>query len=322
MKRFLWAGYRIIRGCIFRIAGRDPLGGPVSLRDEFHAARILTTQSRPSPVRDDGSFRLWSTSLGEFWAPLKADAHFMLMLQTEAALNVYRFGKHKTVIDCGANIGFATRQALSNGAEIVIAFEPCPENAECYSRNFAQEILSGRVVLCRKGAWSGISRVFLGVSEAANPGSPSIRPADKSEVVEVEKDKGGNSGLWIDTTTIDAVVEGQALSSVDFIKMDIEGAEVEALLGASETIRRSRPFIGLGTEHTSDIYDNNVSVIRTIRSIEPAYQYLVTESHPFKSAGRGWVMAPHSIYFWVPEAASPGAVMASPQPSSRAKSVS
>ena len=315
MKRFLWAWYRILRGGFFRIAGKDPLGGPLSLRDEFHAARVLTTQTRPSPVRDDGSFRLWNTSLGEFWAPLKADEHFMLMLQTEAALNVYRFGKHKTVIDCGANIGFATRQALNNGAEIVIAFEPCPENAECYSRNFAREILSGRVVLCRKGAWSGVSRVFLGVTEAANPGSPSIRQSVNGESAEAaEVAEGGNSGLWIDTINIDAVVRGQALSSVDFIKMDIEGAEVEALLGASETIRKSRPFIGLGTEHTSDIYANNVSVIRTIRSIEPAYQYLVTESHPAKSSSRGggWVMAPHSIYFWVPDA----------PPSSRANSVS
>jgi FkbM family methyltransferase len=311
MKRFLWAWYRIVRGGFFRIAGKDPLGGPVSLRDEFHAARILTTQSSPSPMRDDGSFRLWKTSLGDFWAPLKADVHFMLMLQTEAALNVYRFGKHKTVIDCGANIGFATRQALNNGAEIVIAFEPCPENAECYSRNFAPEILSGRVVLHRKGAWSGISRVFLGVTEAANPGSPSIRQSVNGEAAEAGD--GGNSGLWIDTITIDAVVRAQGLSSVDFIKMDIEGAEVEALKGAGETIRGSRPFIGLGTEHTSDIYANNVSVISTIRSIEPAYQYLVTESHPFKSASRGgWVMAPHSIYFWVPEGAS----------SSRANSVS
>jgi FkbM family methyltransferase len=294
MKRFLWAWYRILRGWSFRVAGKDPLGHPVSLSEEFGAARVLTTQSQPTPVRDDGSFRLWTTSLGEFWAPLKADLHFMLMLQTEATLNVYRFGKHKVVLDCGANIGFATRQALANGAELVIGFEPCPENGDCYSRNFEKEIASGRVVLYRKGVWSSISRVFLGISETANPGSPSIRPADEND--EKEKD----SGLWIDTTTIDAIVQAHALKSVDFIKMDIEGAEVEALTGAAETIRKFRPFIGLGTEHTDDIYENNVSVIRTIQSIEPAYQYRVTEAHPFKSAKKGWVMAPHSVYFWVP----------------------
>jgi len=308
MKRVLWAWYRILRAWSFRVAGKDPLGSPPNLREEFHAARVLTTQSTPVPIREDGKFRLWSTSLGEFWAPLKGDVHFMLMLQTEATLNVYRFGRHKSVIDCGANIGFATRQALNNGAEIVIAFEPCPENADCYARNFANEIASGRVVLYRKGVWSSISRVFLGISEAANPGSPSIRQSGEP------KEEEGSSGLWIDTITIDAVVKTHALSSVDFIKMDIEGAEVEALLGAAETIRKFRPFIGLGTEHTSDIYENNVAVIRTIRSIEPAYQYLVTESHPFKSAGCGWVLAPHSVYFWVAETAPRAAVIPAAEP--------
>jgi hypothetical protein len=53
-------------------------------------------------------------------------------------------------------------------------------------------------------------------------------------------------------TTIDTIVEVLKLPRVDFIKMDIEGAEVPAIVGASLTLRRFRPRLAIATEHKPD----------------------------------------------------------------------
>ncbi|MGB9878164.1 MAG: FkbM family methyltransferase, partial [bacterium] len=48
---------------------------------------------------------------------------------------------------------------------------------------------------------------------------------------------------------IDTIVEELGLGRVDFIKMDIEGAEVDALLGAERTITQFKPKLAICTYH-------------------------------------------------------------------------
>jgi len=57
------------------------------------------------------------------------------------------------VLDCGANVGVYTRDALDSGAKLVVAIEPAPENIECLRRNFAPEVAAGRVIVYPKGVW-------------------------------------------------------------------------------------------------------------------------------------------------------------------------
>ena len=47
----------------------------------------------------------------------------------------------------------------------------------------------------------------------------------------------------VKTQTIDAVVRDLEISKIDFIKMDIEGAEMDALAGASQLMESCRPAI-------------------------------------------------------------------------------
>jgi FkbM family methyltransferase len=53
-------------------------------------------------------------------------------------------------------------------------------------------------------------------------------------------------------TTIDAIVEDLNPPSVDFIKMDIEGAEIKAIDGAARTIRKFKPDFAIGSYHIVD----------------------------------------------------------------------
>lgn len=73
-----------------------------------------------------------------------------------------------------------------------------------------------------------------------------------------------------ETISIDDYVARQGLTQVDFIKMDIEGAEDAALSGAVETIRRFRPRLAISAYHKPD---DMIVLPRRIRSILPAYRF-------------------------------------------------
>ena len=53
----------------------------------------------------------------------------------------------------------------------------------------------------------------------------------------------------MDTISIDDFVIERKLSRVDFIKMDIEGAELCALKGAERTIRAFKPKLAISLYH-------------------------------------------------------------------------
>jgi hypothetical protein len=69
-------------------------------------------------------------------------------------------------------------------------------------------------------------------------------------------------------TTIDKLVAELGLARVDFIKMDIEGAEKPALAGGAATIRKFQPRMSIATEH---LPDDAVAIPRAIRAIVPDY---------------------------------------------------
>ncbi|MBI5104821.1 MAG: FkbM family methyltransferase [Solirubrobacterales bacterium] len=56
-------------------------------------------------------------------------------------------------------------------------------------------------------------------------------------------------GVEVTTTTIDARVAEGAIPRVDFLKVDVEGADLGVLLGATETLLRDRPRLALACYH-------------------------------------------------------------------------
>ncbi len=71
------------------------------------------------------------------------------------------------------------------------------------------------------------------------------------------------------TESLDNLVRAQHLPRVDFIKMDVEGSEAAALMGATETIRRFGPRLAISIYHRISDW---VELPRLIRAIEPRYK--------------------------------------------------
>jgi hypothetical protein len=82
--------------------------------------------------------------------------------------------------------------------------------------------------------------------------------------------KDGENGAEVQAplTTIDRVMAELKIDHVDYIKMDIEGAEVRALSGAHETIAKSHPRLSIAAEH---LPTDEVLIPQAVKRIWPGY---------------------------------------------------
>ena len=205
---------------------------------------------------------LWKTPEGNIWT-VHGDRYLPSLL-SEQRLDIYEPPGHEVrqgdiVLDCGANIGVFTRKALSRGAALVVAIEPAPKTLRALRRNFDAEIRAGRVIVYPKGVWDHDAEMDLSVNEDNEEAN--------SVVLEWRRDR---PKVRVPLTTIDKIVAELKLPHVDFIKMDIEGAEKPAIVGGSDTIRRFRPRMSLSAEHFSD---DAAAIPALVKSIEPSYRH-------------------------------------------------
>jgi FkbM family methyltransferase len=212
---------------------------------EDRERRAVAIRASAHEVQSDDRYSLWRTRDGDFWIP-KRNREVLAFNLAEQEQDIYGRGANgvhpgDVVLDGGANVGVFTRKALSAGARIVIAVEPAPENVESLRRNFAPEVASGRVVIEALGLWHQPAELPLQVdaaNSARNSFLLSFGPAMATEMVPLR--------------TIDSIVGDLALARVDFIKLDIEGAEKNAIAGASQTMARFHPRLAVAVEHLAD----------------------------------------------------------------------
>lgn len=72
----------------------------------------------------------------------------------------------------------------------------------------------------------------------------------------------------VEVTSIDQFVIDKQIPSIDFIKMDIEGAEVMALKGARNTIEKDRPKLAICIYHK---FDDLWQIILLVKQLNPNY---------------------------------------------------
>jgi FkbM family methyltransferase len=211
---------------------------------------------------DGRKLELYQSNLGKFWA-LAPEEWFIAFLVWEIGTQrAYDDGPvavqpGDTVIDCGAHVGVFTRYALRRGAGRVVAIEPDPTSLSCLKANFAQEIQEGRVVVVEAGVWDKETRGTLSESPK-NSGANSF-------VVENPGDHKIGGLLLL---PLDEIVNRFKLDRVDFIKMDIEGAEPFALRGGVRTLKRFKPRMAIASYH---VIEEPRVVSKVVREEVPTY---------------------------------------------------
>jgi FkbM family methyltransferase len=213
-------------------------------------------------IREDRetSLELWETMLGRLWIPKPGMAVIKHLEWEQAVQKVYdhpsaHVNTGDIVIDCGAHIGGFTRTALLAGARLVVAVEPEKLNIAAFRQNFVEALKNGRVILVEKGVWDKPGRLPLHLSNTGDSHSVSIlQNSGKDESIEL--------------TTIDSLVADLKLPRVDFIKLDIEGAELNALLGAKQTLRRMHPRLAVSSYHKKG---DPSAICSLIWDVQPGY---------------------------------------------------
>jgi len=226
------------------------------------ASAEMATLSHVIQIEPSG-FELVDTPRGQYWNSRHEPLIGFLLAEQET--EIYGDLTHGVrpgdiVLDCGGDIGVFTRTALFRGARLVVAIEPAPSSVEALQKTFAREISDGRVIVYSKGVWDQVTTMDLEVSNGGTMSGSSLVIHDALRPGKIK----------VPLTTIDLLVEELHLPRVDFIKMDIEGAEKWALRGAAQTIKRFRPRMALSTEH---LPDDASAIPQTVKAVWPGYDF-------------------------------------------------
>jgi FkbM family methyltransferase len=140
-------------------------------------------------------------------------------------------------VDCGAFTGDTLRSFLDAGHTLnrAIALEPDPINLSALRQSIEELGIADRVAVHAVGAGREHGRAWL---DASGTAASAVRPAED-----------GGAGTPIDIVPLDDLLRDERPT---FVKMDIEGAEPEALAGAREMVRRHRPVLAVSAYHVQD----------------------------------------------------------------------
>ena len=138
----------------------------------------------------------------------------------------------------------------------IYAFEPDQNNMKRCKKNFDEKCLI-EYQLIPAGLWS--ERTELTFSAESGQGSSVCETGNKKIAV----------------VNIDEVVGEDEIS---FIKMDIEGAELQALRGAANTIKKNKPRLAICLYHKpEDILD----IPAYIKELVPEYKLYIKHYYPY-----------------------------------------
>lgn len=132
------------------------------------------------------------------------------------------------IVDCGGHVG--NHSAYFSHFGEVLAFEPNPASAAHWRKT-----MEGRNGTLIEAPVGDVADVPYGLQ---------LAPSSNTGMTKSEPDARGS----LRSTTVDVHVQGR---DVSLIKIDVEGQEVPALQGASQTIARCSPVI-LAEAHTEE----------------------------------------------------------------------
>jgi FkbM family methyltransferase len=165
----------------------------------------------------------------------------------------------EVVLDAGGCFGdTALYFANAVGPEgKVFTFEFIPENVEILKKNISLNLdFKNNIEIIENPVWEISNKeIFF-----KNNG-----PASR---LSFEPFNGYDAKIY--TIAIDDFIETKKINRIDFIKMDIEGAELNALKGSMNTIIKFKPKLAISIYHSLNDF---VDIIRFLNEIVPEYHF-------------------------------------------------
>ena len=155
-------------------------------------------------------------------------------------------------LDVGSLDGMTALRFLNwagDSGKRVYCFEPDEKNIEKVSKNLKNEIEAGYAKIIPYGAWNQKTTLKF---KATGNGVSMVT----------------DDGVSINASTIDEEIP--AGEPVSFIKMDIEGSELRALIGAENTIKRNHPKLAISAYHKPE---DILTLANEILQIDDSYRF-------------------------------------------------
>lgn len=161
------------------------------------------------------------------------------------------------VIDIGAHIGLFSviaSQVVGKSGK-VYAFEPAPSTYALLQKTVRINHQEKEIETFQKAVGKETGKITFFISDDK---------ADNSNSLVQYKEDRSLHGIDVAVTSIDNFVQEKNISKLDFIKIDVEGAEYDTLQGAVHTLKSLRPAcivaihpepIAAKGDNLEDIYD-------------------------------------------------------------------
>lgn len=141
---------------------------------------------------------------------------------------IKKLGSNLVIFDVGANIGDYTKEILSASvnAKVVYSFEPHPVTYKTLERNLAlfHQVVTVNLALSNESCEMSL----FDRADGGGTSHASLSGEIFSEVYHVEK-----SSTSVSVVTLDSFCTQKDISTIDFLKIDVEGYELNVLRGSN-----------------------------------------------------------------------------------------
>lgn len=207
------------------------LGDSVSKLQTFIPDRLYALANNLFWIIHPRRENAWLIPYNDVWVMAKGKLKFVAPTPRRwwGGHQYWRYSKPKkgdVFIDIGAGIGGTTIPPAGQvGKEgLVIAIEPNPQPLTWLRGNVAINKLEN-VKIVQKAVWNRKTVLKMDVAYPSIPMIPREKNRKEGKKAEVQAD------------TLDNILSNFDVDRIDFLKMDIEGAEIEALAGAEKTLQ-------------------------------------------------------------------------------------
>jgi len=176
----------------------------------------------------------------ELFYQIMKDIHFSIG-EGPYQYNSVALSPNSVVIDAGANLGIFSILANHFYKAECYAFEPVQSTIKLLEKNIKLNRMEDAIKVVPYGLNDKECDLDIQTDECGIGSSSFVRNPKKC--VGMEK---------IHCITLDQWVQKNNISKIDFIKADIEGAERNMLLGATEVLKKNAPKLSICTYHLPD----------------------------------------------------------------------